>query len=189
MQIKQIKLDDYQAPLATPYSKDKFYFADFQREKDYFSMTILASFTGDYNLQLFNAQTDFNDPVYSTKILTDISYRQLLESVCNNGYLVDFIKIAFETNEQIDQNISVVWIDANGQTCTYPIIMRNSVDTYQHQPLLVHIDLRKAPILLDGNTYLILPMVDKKSIYKIVFQYRKRILKSEHLKLIDKLYK
>lgn len=187
----QIAIDKYKPPIGTPFTDEKFFHCDFAMEKKYFAVSIRNVTSGI--VQLFNPQVNIFAEPYATKITGEgITYGNLLQSVSNNAFLVEYIKIDYDLSSQIDYPINVIWSDANGRQCNELIIPRNHFDTEQFRNLRIEVDLRETPILLDGNTYLQFdfgsaPLVRIDPVIRMVFIYRERLLKSDSLVLRNKL--
>lgn len=83
------------------------------------------------------------------------SYQRLLSQSQNKPFLIDLIRLQSANTSQLDQVVSVTYLDANGRQCSDPIppIYR---DCYQLQEGIIDI---KYQIKTDGNTQLVIPIM------------------------------
>ncbi len=82
---------------------------------------------------------------------TNVSYLQLLSQSASQPFETSLIRIQSSNNSQITQIITINSSDANGQSCTIPLITQSYFSANQFQAGILDIPFA---VRVDGNTYL-----------------------------------
>ncbi len=167
---------------------------DFRTEKQLFDLTILTEKPGPdafKQINLFEIGS-LSDPFYANNIIVNgyQTYAQLYNQVNNNAILIDHIRMIVPDRSYFDYPLSITYYNVNGRTMQYPIFPNLSIDTDQHQNLLVDIDLKDEPILVSGNTIIGYEMRTADNLkIRLIMSYSKMIMKSDALNAYNNLTK
>lgn len=82
---------------------------------------------------------------------TNVSYLQLLSQSASQPFETSLIRIQSTNTAQITQIITITSSDANGQSCTIPLITQSYFSANQFQSGILDIPFA---LRVDGNTYL-----------------------------------
>lgn len=124
------------------------------------SATLTAILFG-YN-EYFN-QTNFGSDTGAGGTITVASgasgnpYRRMLSQSQNKPFEIGYWRVTCSNTSQLNQVITVNYIDANGRSASDPIPLSIYQDTYQN--LTTVVDIGNYPIKIDGNTYLSVPVL------------------------------
>lgn len=149
-------VDDLPAPTTT-HKREKMGDATFENTKQYFSLKSVATGTVNlFDLDSYNANRAFYDTNFTVN--SGQTYESLLNEIVTNGYKVWWMKINWSLNNPnsplMKQSVIKVQKDANGEFVDDPMPLTQIIDIYQSNLNLINIDMKYAPMILDGVNYM-----------------------------------
>lgn len=92
-----------------------------------------------------------------TSAIPGVSYERLISQTSNKPFDIGLWRFTCGTpGAQLDQVMTISYVDANGRTCTDPVPLSNYKDAYQQQQSIIDVWY---PVKVDGNTYLTIPIL------------------------------
>lgn len=160
-------IDDVPAPTTVADKPQDFGGYRFGNTKQYFSLFIkpqnIFATSPPSPLQLFNSEQYYNTLPkfwYTNYVVANgnYGYEYLLNEITNNGFKVWYVKIKWQfsnlTDPQVQQPFTFNYKDANGNTQSRPMVSIENYDIYQSLFNVINIDMRHAPFLLDGKSWI-----------------------------------
>lgn len=86
----------------------------------------------------------------------NVSYLQLLNQSAEQPFETSLIRVQADNNSQVTQILTIQSTDANGQTCTVPVITQSYFSANQFQAGIVDVPYA---VTIDGNTNIQTPML------------------------------
>jgi len=86
----------------------------------------------------------------------NVSYLQLLNQSAEQPFETSLIRVQADNNSQVTQILTITSTDANGQTCTVPVITQSYFSANQFQAGIVDVPYA---ITIDGNTSITTPIL------------------------------
>lgn len=87
---------------------------------------------------------------------TNVSYLQLLNQSAEQPFETSLIRVQADNNSQVTQILTITSTDANGQTCTVPVITQSYFSANQFQAGIVDVPYA---VTIDGNTNIQTPIL------------------------------
>lgn len=91
--------------------------------------------------------------VYSMQTGT---YARMLTQSQNKPFDIGLWRFSCNATVQLDQIMTVSYVDANGRICSDPVTLTNYKDAYQQQSTIIDVWY---PTKIDGNTFISIPVV------------------------------
>ena len=107
----------------------------------------MVLFGRNKNSQLTNFGSDVGITV--TPSQTNVSYIQLLQQSAEQPFETSLIRVQSTNTAQVTNTLTVTSTDANGQTCSTPVIIQSHFSAYQFQGTIVDVPVR---LRVDANT-------------------------------------
>lgn len=112
---------------------------------------------------LFGLNTYLLTPNFGTSVgvtvtpaQSNVSYLELLQQSASQPFETSLIRIQTSNPSQITQILNLTSKDANGQSCTIPIITQSYFSANQFQSTILDVPY---PVKIDGSTYLTFPIL------------------------------
>lgn len=120
-----------------------------------------------FGFNTFYGQTNYgNNVAIAITSTTAANYGQLLTQSQNKPFDIAKWRFSCSNTAQLDQTMTISYVDANGRTCSDPVTLTNYKDPYQQVNTLLDVNY---PVKVDGNTYLTIPMLASAILYLSMF--------------------
>lgn len=103
----------------------------------------------DYGTTLQNTASGLS---YSMQTGT---YQRMVTQSQNKPFDIGLWRFSCANTNQLDQIMTITYVDANGRTCSDPVTLTNYKDAYQQQSTIIDVWY---PTKIDGNTYCAIPI-------------------------------
>jgi hypothetical protein len=108
------------------------------------------------NSYLLTANFGSSTGVTVTPAQANVSYLELLQQSASQPFETSLVRIQTSNSAQLTQILTLTSKDANGQSCTIPIITQSYFSANQFQSTILDVPY---PVKIDGNTYLTFPIL------------------------------
>lgn len=128
-----------------------------------YQVNVTNTTAGTLTVTLFGMNSYLLTPNFGTSVgvtvtpaQSNVSYLELLQQSASQPFETSLIRIQTSNAAQITQILNLTSKDANGQSCTIPIITQSYFSANQYQSTILDVPY---PVKIDGSTYLTFPIL------------------------------